>query len=73
MVATEVFLKDEATQAGLRSTLFEPDTVRTLGLDGAAALVPGSARGVTYGGCVSLLAADAGTPGAGRPPAAACS
>ncbi|WP_327112691.1 LD-carboxypeptidase [Streptomyces sp. NBC_01341] len=64
MVATEVFLKDEATQAGLRSTLFEPDTVRTLGLDGAAALVPGSARGVTYGGCVSLLAADAGTPGA---------
>ncbi|MFI8006155.1 LD-carboxypeptidase [Streptomyces sp. NPDC086010] len=64
MVATEVFLKDEATQDGLRSTLFEPDSVRILGLDGATTLVPGSARGVTYGGCVSLLAADAGTPGA---------
>ncbi|MFF4245561.1 LD-carboxypeptidase [Streptomyces sp. NPDC001822] len=64
MVATEVFLKDEATQEGLRSTLFEPDSVLTLGLDGAAALVPGRARGVTYGGCVSLLAADAGTPAA---------
>ncbi|MEU0127908.1 LD-carboxypeptidase [Streptomyces sp. NPDC006289] len=64
MVATEVFLKDEATRQGLRSTLFEPESVRTLGLAGAAALVPGSARGVTYGGCVSLLAADAGTPGA---------
>ncbi|NEE52120.1 LD-carboxypeptidase, partial [Streptomyces sp. SID8455] len=31
-------------------------------LDTAAALVPGRARGVLYGGCVSLLAADAGTP-----------
>ncbi|MFE7748842.1 LD-carboxypeptidase [Streptomyces sp. NPDC057428] len=64
MVATEVFLKDEATRESLRSTLFEPESVRTLGLHGAAALVPGHARGVTYGGCVSLLAADARTPGA---------
>ncbi|MEH0406350.1 LD-carboxypeptidase [[Kitasatospora] papulosa] len=64
MVATEVFLKDEATRQALRSTLFEPESVRTLGLDAAAALVPGTARGITFGGCVSLLAADAGTPGA---------
>ncbi|MGW4227939.1 S66 peptidase family protein [Streptomyces sp. NPDC004980] len=62
MVATEVFLKDAATQEALRSTLFEPESVRTLGLDAAAPLVPGTARGITYGGCVSLLAADAGTP-----------
>lgn len=62
MVATEVFLKDAATQESLRSTLFAPESVRTLGLDGAAALVPGRARGITYGGCVSLLAADVGTP-----------
>ncbi|MET7369954.1 LD-carboxypeptidase [Streptomyces sp. NPDC005566] len=62
MVATEVFLKDAATQESLRSTLFEPESVRTLGLGTAAALVPGRARGVTYGGCSSLLAADAGTP-----------
>ncbi|MFJ8764839.1 S66 peptidase family protein [Streptomyces clavifer] len=62
MVATEVFLKDAATQEALRSTLFAPESVRTLGLDTAAALVPGRSRGITYGGCVSLLAADAGTP-----------
>ncbi|MGF1338659.1 S66 peptidase family protein [Streptomyces flavovirens] len=67
MIATEVFLEDAATQDALRSTLFEPESVRTLGLDTAAALVPGRARGVTYGGCVSLLAADAGTPGARAP------
>ncbi|MGW0788693.1 S66 peptidase family protein [Streptomyces sp. NPDC002911] len=62
MVATEVFLKDAATQQALRSTLFEPESVQILGLDAAAALVPGTARGITYGGCASLLAADAGTP-----------
>ncbi|MFD4689945.1 LD-carboxypeptidase [Streptomyces sp. NPDC058463] len=62
MIATEVFLKDAATQESLRSTLLEPESVRTLGLDAAAALVPGRARGITYGGCSSLLAADVGTP-----------
>ncbi|MFJ8752728.1 LD-carboxypeptidase [Streptomyces sp. NPDC102441] len=62
MVATEVFLKDDGTQQSLRSTLFEPESVQTLGLGTAAALVPGTALGVTYGGCASLLAADAGTP-----------
>ncbi|MGW0780718.1 S66 peptidase family protein [Streptomyces sp. NPDC002913] len=64
MTATEVFLKDEATRQAMRSTLFEPESVLSLGLGTAAALVPGTARGITYGGCVSLLAADAGTPGA---------
>lgn len=64
MVATEVFLKDAPTQEHLRATLFAPESVRTLGLDTAAVLVPGRVRGVTYGGCVSLLAADLGTPGA---------
>lgn len=62
MVGTETFLKDPRTQDSLRSTLFEPETVMTLGLDDARALVPGRARGVTYGGCVSLLAADLATP-----------
>ncbi|MEU5166888.1 S66 peptidase family protein [Streptomyces mutomycini] len=62
MVATDVFLKDATTQQALRSTLFEPESMRRLGLDTAAALVPGAARGITYGGCLSLLAADAGTP-----------
>ncbi|WP_406456934.1 LD-carboxypeptidase [Streptomyces sp. NBC_00876] len=62
MAGTEAFLKDAATQESLRSTLFEPETVMTLGLDTARAMVPGRARGVTYGGCVSLLAADLATP-----------
>ncbi|MGW8884988.1 S66 peptidase family protein [Streptomyces sp. NPDC055749] len=66
MVATETFLKDAATQESLRATLFEPESVRTLGLDSATALVPGRARGITYGGCVSLLAADIGAAHARR-------
>ncbi|MYZ36913.1 LD-carboxypeptidase [Streptomyces sp. SID4917] len=69
MVATVGFLKDATTQESLRATLFEPDSVRTLGRDTARPLVPGRARGVTLGGCVSLLAADLGTP-YGRPSAA---
>ncbi|MCM2410586.1 LD-carboxypeptidase [Streptomyces sp. RKAG290] len=62
MVGTETFLKDPQTQESLRATLFEPETVRALGLGSARALVPGRARGIVYGGCVSLLAADLGTP-----------
>ncbi|MFI6698158.1 LD-carboxypeptidase [Streptomyces sp. NPDC050509] len=62
MTAALTFLKDPATQESLRATLFAPESVRTLGLDTARGLVPGRARGVTLGGCVSLLAADLGTP-----------
>ncbi|WP_370415773.1 LD-carboxypeptidase [Streptomyces fradiae] len=62
MVATEVFLKDARTQESLRATLFEPESVCPLGLESAGTLVPGRAHGVTLGGCVSLLAADLGTP-----------
>lgn len=63
------FLKDESTRESLRATLFQPESVRVLGLETARALVPGRARGVTVGGCASLLAADLGTPHA-RPGAA---
>ncbi|MEU2432801.1 LD-carboxypeptidase [Streptomyces sp. NPDC007861] len=62
MPATVVFPKDPHTQESLRATLFEPEAVRTLGLGTARPLVPGRARGITLGGCVSLLAADLGTP-----------
>ena len=62
MTAVTAFLKDAVTQESLRATLFEPESVRTLGLGTARALVPGRARGVTLGGCVSLLASDLGTP-----------
>ncbi|WP_405793252.1 LD-carboxypeptidase [Streptomyces sp. NBC_01506] len=69
MVAALTFLKDPATQESLRATLLEPETVRVIGLDTAHGLIPGRAHGITLGGCVSLLAADLGTPHA-RPSAA---
>ncbi|GGT96287.1 S66 peptidase family protein [Streptomyces lateritius] len=68
MVAAGTFLKDARTQESLRATLFEPESVRTIGLDTARTLVPGRAHGVTLGGCVSVLAADLATPN-GRPSA----
>jgi muramoyltetrapeptide carboxypeptidase len=69
MTGTETFLKDARTQDSLRATLFEPETVRQLhGLAGVRPMVSGRARGVTLGGCVSLIAADLGTPHA-RPSA----
>ncbi|MFI8192753.1 LD-carboxypeptidase [Streptomyces sp. NPDC085946] len=60
MAAGVDFLKDARAQDHLRATLFAPETVRTLAA--GHALVPGRARGVTLGGCLSLLAADLGTP-----------
>lgn len=66
MTAAVTFLKDAATQESLRATLFEPESVRALGLGTARGLVPGRAAGVTLGGCVSLLAADLATPHARR-------
>lgn len=63
MVGALSFLKDDRTQESLRATLFEPESVRILGgVETARTMVPGRARGITLGGCVSLLAADLGTP-----------
>jgi muramoyltetrapeptide carboxypeptidase len=58
------FLKNARAQEHLRATLFAPESVRTVMATppGGAALVPGRARGVTLGGCLSLLASDLGTP-----------
>ncbi|GGU12562.1 S66 peptidase family protein [Streptomyces violascens] len=69
MASTLAFVKNATTQESLRTTLFEPEAAMTLGLPGARGLIPGRARGVTVGGCVSLLAADLATPHA-RPSAA---
>ncbi len=69
MAATETFLRDAPTQEGLRRALFDPEGARELTSATARTLVPGRAQGVTLGGCVSLLAADLGTPYA-RPSAA---
>ncbi|MFJ4851232.1 MULTISPECIES: LD-carboxypeptidase [unclassified Streptomyces] len=62
MVAAQAFIKDEPTRDHLRATLFAPETVRVLGSADACTLVPGTARGITVGGCLSLLAAGIGTP-----------
>ncbi|CAL9632503.1 putative carboxypeptidase [Streptomyces griseomycini] len=67
MAAGVDFVKNARAQDHLRATLFAPETVRAIRSDGTA-LVPGRARGVTLGGCLSLLAADLGTPHA-RPSA----
>ncbi|WP_225835659.1 LD-carboxypeptidase [Streptomyces sp. NK08204] len=67
MAAGVDFIKNERAQGHLRATLFAPETVRTID-SGGSALVPGRARGVTLGGCLCLLAAERGVPGA-RPSA----
>ena len=64
MAAGQVFTEDAATAEHLRRTLFEPERVRLLGSPSAECLVPGRARGVTAGGCLTLLATDRGTPAA---------
>jgi muramoyltetrapeptide carboxypeptidase len=63
MVASVDFLKNARTQEHLRATLFEPESVRVVASRGRS-LFPGRARGVTLGGCVSLLAAELGAPSA---------
>ncbi|SDN27861.1 muramoyltetrapeptide carboxypeptidase [Streptomyces sp. cf386] len=55
------FVKNARAQEHLRATLFAPETVRAIPADGRA-MVPGRARGVTLGGCLSMLASDLGTP-----------
>ncbi|WP_405621351.1 LD-carboxypeptidase [Streptomyces sp. NBC_00076] len=61
MAAGIDFVKNAHAQEHLRATLFAPETVRTI-TSGGTALVPGRAAGVTLGGCLSLLAAELGTP-----------
>ncbi|WP_316781995.1 S66 peptidase family protein [Streptomyces sasae] len=55
------FVKSTEAQEHLRATLFAPETVRTITGRGTA-LVAGRARGVTAGGCLTLLATGLGTP-----------
>ncbi|AXI80030.1 S66 peptidase family protein [Peterkaempfera bronchialis] len=62
MAASLTFVKDVPTAEHLRRTLLEPDTVRTLTSATAGTLLPGRAHGITAGGCLSLLAAERGTP-----------
>ncbi|MEU3280121.1 S66 peptidase family protein [Streptomyces antibioticus] len=55
------FVKSARAQDHLRATLLAPETVRTLTSAGTA-LAPGRARGVTLGGCLTLLSSGCGTP-----------
>ncbi|MFH0515750.1 LD-carboxypeptidase [Streptomyces sp. M41] len=55
------FVKNARAQEHLRATLFAPESVRTIASAGTA-LVGGRARGVTLGGCLSMLTSDLGTP-----------
>ncbi|QEV21242.1 S66 peptidase family protein [Streptomyces alboniger] len=65
MTAAADFLKNADAQEHLRTTLFTPEAAQVITARGRAkALVGGRARGVTLGGCVSLLATELGTPGA---------
>lgn len=65
MPAWSTFIGEAATREHLRRTLFEPETVRRLEPPTARALVPGRAEGVTFGGCLSLIASSVGS-GEGR-------
>jgi muramoyltetrapeptide carboxypeptidase len=60
MSGTVSFLKSEAAREHLRRTLFEPETAQTITDPRAHTLVGGRARGITTGGCVSLLATSIG-------------
>ncbi|MFF1872910.1 LD-carboxypeptidase [Kitasatospora herbaricolor] len=64
MVSAQTFLTDGPTAEHLRRTLFQPAATTVLTSAGAGTLVPGRARGITAGGCASVLAAERGTPGA---------
>ncbi|EQD87544.1 peptidase U61 [Saccharopolyspora erythraea D] len=68
MPATGAFTDDPAAREHLRRTLFEPQSVTIVTRSGADALVPGRARGVTYGGNLSLVASALGAPDAPTPP-----
>jgi muramoyltetrapeptide carboxypeptidase len=69
MAAAQVFVSDDLTAEHFRRTVFYPESVQQLTSPTAECLVPGTAHGVTFGGCLSLLASGIGTP-SGRPSAA---
>ena len=62
MAAAQVFVSDDLTAEMFRRTLFEPESMQLITSSSAETVVPGTARGVTVGGCLSLLASAIGTP-----------
>lgn len=61
MPTWSAFIGDTDTREHLRRTLFEPEAVQKLAPPTARTLVSGRAEGVTFGGCLSLLASSVGT------------
>jgi muramoyltetrapeptide carboxypeptidase len=68
MVGSTAFVDDPDAQAHLRQLLFAPDEGLVLAGERAEPLVPGRARGRTFGGNLSLVACGVGVPEAGAPP-----
>lgn len=68
MIATKAFVEDGAAREHLRRSLFTPEAVTILTRPTAGTLLPGRARGITYGGNLSILAAALGAPDAPTPP-----
>ena len=62
MAAAQAFVSDELTAELFRRTLFEPEVMQMITSSTAEIMAPGRARGVTVGGCLSLLASAIGTP-----------
>ncbi len=61
MSGTMSFLKSDVAREHLRRTLFEPETTQVITGPDARTLVGGTARGITTGGCLSLLTTSVGT------------
>jgi muramoyltetrapeptide carboxypeptidase len=61
MSGTMSFLKSDVAREHLRRTLFEPETTQVIIGPDAHTLVGGTARGITTGGCLSLLTTSVGT------------
>ena len=61
MSGTMSFLKSEPAREHLRRTLFEPGSTQVLTGPEVRTLVGGTARGITTGGCLSLLTTSVGT------------
>lgn len=68
MIGTETFHDDPFAAEHLRTTLFEPESVRLLCGPHTYTMVPGRVRGVTVGGTASLLASSLGSAESLVPP-----
>ena len=68
MLATPSFTEDPPAREHLRRSLFAPEAVLELSSVAAECLVPGKARGPTYGGNLSVAAGSLGAAGSPAPP-----